>query len=250
MKKLTIHKGKIVQPDNNKPVYLHGVNLGGWLMMEAYFLHTPNSPVKDLTKRLLATVGPRGVAEFYKKFRDNFIIESDLKRIASFGLNCVRLPFHHGLIEKTPFKYDKEGLSYLDNALRWAKKYGIYVILDLHGAAGSQNHDWHSDSYGKALLWKNKTNQQRTYALWEFLADRYKNESHVAGYDLLNEAVIADSVLLNKFYKQVIKSIRKNDKNHILFIEGNKWAQDLACLEQFEDEIGRASCRERVYVLV
>jgi len=236
MKKLKIHKGKIVQADNNKPVYLRGCNLGGWLMMEAYFLHTPNLPVKDLTRQLLPAIGKKGVEDFYKKFRDNFIVEADLKRIASFGLNVVRLPFHHGLIEKTPFKYDKEGLTYLDRAISWAKKYGIYVILDLHGAAGSQNHDWHSDSYGEALLWKDKKNQERTYALWEFLANRYKNETAVAGYDLLNEAVIADHVLLNKFYNNIIKAIRKNDKNHILFIEGNKWAQDLECLEFFEDD--------------
>ena len=235
MRKLKIHKAKIVQ-DNGRPFYLHGVNLGGWLMMEAYFLHAPNLPVQDLKKQLRVAVGMKGVEEFDRTFRDNFIVEADFKRIAAMGLNCLRLPFHHALIEKRPYRYDKEGLAYLDRALRWAEKYGLYVILDLHGAAGSQNHDWHSDSYGQARLWKNKTFQQRTLALWEFLADRYKNKSQVAGYDILNEAVLGDPLVLNKFYKQIINAIRRSDKDHILFIEGNKWAQDIACLDRFEDD--------------
>jgi hypothetical protein len=29
-----------------RPVFLRGVNLGGWLMMEAYLLHAQNLPEK------------------------------------------------------------------------------------------------------------------------------------------------------------------------------------------------------------
>jgi len=68
------------------------------------------------------------------------------------------------------------------------------------------------------------------------LADRYKNEETIAGYDLLNESVVADNYFLNKFYEKIITVIRRVDKNHILFLEGNKWATDLKCLKDFNDD--------------
>jgi len=231
---LKVASGKIKL--GGRPVMLHGVNLGGWLMMEAYILHAPNLPERDLKKQFEEKYGLKGAQEFETLFRNNFILESDIQNIARLGFNCIRVPFNHKLIEKRPYRYDLGGVAYLDRVIRWAKKHKIWVILDLHGACGSQNHDWHSDSYGKAELWTNKSYQQRTYVLWEFLADRYKNETALAGYDLLNEAVLNDTSLLNHFYKEVIRAIRSADKNHILFIEGSKWAQDLGCLDHFDDD--------------
>ena len=219
-----------------QPVILRGVNLGGWLMMEAYILHAPNLAEQIFKKNFLKTQGPQALKAFEKDFRDHFIQESDIKKVSQMGFNCVRVPFNYRAIETRPRRYDGEGLKYLDRVISWAKENKVWLILDLHAAWGAQNHDWHSDSLGQALLWKKKTFQHRTLQLWEFLADRYKDEPTVAGYDLLNEAVLDDSKLLNAFYKQLIKTIRSVDRNHILFVEGNRWAQDLECLEDFPDD--------------
>lgn len=227
-------KTKIID-GNGTPVALKGVNLGGWLMMEGYILHAPNVAEQIFKKNFAKRLGQQALKDFEKSFRGCFIQEQDFKRIAELGFNCIRLPFNYRLVEKRPYVYDAKGLSYLDAALIWAKKYGIWVILDLHAAPGAQNHDWHSDSLGKADLWKRKDCQERVFALWEFLADRYKDAESVAGYDLLNESVIDNPALLNQFYKKVIKHIRSVDKNHIIFVEGNKWATDIACLDEFDD---------------
>jgi len=221
---------------NSRTVHLRGVNLGGWLMMEGYILHAPNRAEQLFKENFAKILSVKALRQFEEDFCNQFIQENDFKNIARLGFNCVRVPFNHRLIEKIPYKYDAHGLSFLDRAISWAKKYRIYVILDLHGACGAQNHDWHSDSLGKAALWTKESYRQRTYALWEFLADRYKNEEWVAGYDILNEAVTHDVRGLNNFYKNTIKAIRGIDRNHILFVEGNKWAQDIACLEEFDDD--------------
>jgi len=151
-------------------------------------------------------------------------------------MNCIRVPFHYKLIEKKAYRCNLNGVRYLDQVISWAKKHNVYIILDLHAACGSQNPDWHSDSGGHADLWRNKRCQERTLSLWEFLADRYKDNATVAGYDLLNESEVADPIRLNRFYKKMIKSVRKADKNHIIFIEGNKWASNIHCLDKFEDD--------------
>jgi len=231
---LKVSKNQIL--DGARPFRLKGVNLGGWLMMEAYFMYAPSLAVQVFKKDFEKRLGRKALLEFERQFSDNFIRKEDLKNIAGMGCNCFRLPFNFRLIESAPYEYDLNGVGYLDRAIRWAKTCGLKVILDLHAAPGAQNHDWHSDSLGKADLWHSRANQKRVFALWKFLADRYKNETAVAGYDLLNESVIVDAGKLNRFYAELIREIRKVDKNHILFVEGNHWAMDLDCLDDFDDE--------------
>lgn len=222
--------------DGTKEVSLRGINLGGWLMMEAYILHAPNFAEQLFKKKFAARLGPEALADFERTFRANFIREEDIADIRRLGMNCIRVPFNHRLIEKRPFVYEESGLKYLDDVIAWAGKNRIWVILDLHGAPGGQNHDWHSDSLGKAELWTKASNRKRTYALWEMLAGRYKKEPWVAGYDLLNEPVMNDMKLLNEFYRETIRAVRRADKDHIIFVEGNKWSTIIDGLDEYDDD--------------
>ncbi len=222
-------QGTNIVDANQKKLHLRGTNFGGWLMMEGYFMHAPNTAEQLLKKQWKKELGEKSLREFEYQFRSNFITESDMKQVAAWGFNSLRLPFNYRLIEDG-------GLVFIDKAISWAKKYGVYLILDLHGAPGAQNHDWHSDSLGKAELWTKKKNRHKVYQIWEFLADRYKDEPIIAGYDVLNEAVMNDVPLLNEFYRETIKAIRRCDKKHILFIEGNRWAQVIDVLDDFSDD--------------
>lgn len=232
---LKTENSKIVDA-TGQPVTLRGVNLGGWLMMEGYFLHSLNIPESHFKKDFAKKLGPEALKDFEKSFRSCFIDQDDINHIAQMGFNCIRVPFHYKLIEPKAGQFSADGVGWLDRVIKWARQAKLWVILDLHAAVGCQNHDWHSDSRGEARLWKSKAYQKRTLALWEFLADRYKNETALAGYDLLNESVVEDAQYLNDFYRRLIKRIRKVDQNHILFVEGNKWATDLAALDVFDDD--------------
>lgn len=227
-------QGKIIGL-NGKPFILKGVNLGGWLLMEGYILHSLNVGESVFKKEFLKTLGKEDLTRFEKNFRETFIQEEDFQKIARLGFNCIRLPFHYKLIEKKPYRYSSEGLVYLDKTIAWAKKYNLLIILDLHAAAGCQNHDWHSDSVGQAQLWSNPQYQNRTAALWKFLANRYRDCSQIAGYDILNESVVSNARKLNCLYRKIFKAIRSVDPNHIIFLEGNLWATNIACLDNFRD---------------
>jgi hypothetical protein len=220
---------------------IKGINLGGWLMMEGYILAGRNIPESSFKKEFAKKYGAKGLAEFERLFRDNFISEADFKNISDMGANTVRLPFNCRLIETRPYKYDKQGLAYLEKALSWADKYGLKIILDLHAAPGAQNQDWHSDSNGKAMFWKKQEFQDRACALWQALADKFKDSPAILGYDILNEPVLAKSKkeVLIRFYQAAVKAIRQVDKKNKIFLEGNTWATDIEGLEAaLSDNVG------------
>jgi len=207
-------------------------------MMEGYILGGSNIAEHIFKNNFAKIYGRRVLMEFQDRFRDSFITEADIKRISSWGASCIRVPFNYRLIETRPYKYSKKGLNYLKKAVCWAKKYNMHVLLDLHAARGSQNKDWHSDSAGRALLWEEKEHRERTAMLWQYLADEFKDEEAVCGYDILNEPVIDRKKipLLKAFYKRVIKKIREVDGAHAVFLEGNLWAQEIDFLEDLLED--------------
>lgn len=231
---LTIKDTSIINSEGRQ-VFLHGVNLGGWLMMEGYILHGRNIAERIFKREFKKRWGRKELSGFTELYRNNFIQESDFKNISSSGLNCIRLPFNYRLLE------EKNGLKILKNAVTSCEKYHIYCILDMHAAPGCQNQDWHADSDGKAELWASKKHQEKFFRLWEKMADEFKAESAVAGYDILNEPVIksADAgKILRSFYIKAVKRIRNIDKNHIIFLEGNTWSQALEHIgEPFADNL-------------
>lgn len=232
-------KGTRIVDASGDPVMLRGVNLGGWLMMEGYMLFGRNIPEKAFRESFGRALGKDSLDDFTRSFRDTFIREEDIRTIKSWGANCVRIPFNYRLIEfeDRPFSLNEEGLSYLNRAVKWCEEHELYCILDMHAAPGSQNNAWHSDSYGTTELFSNEFNIDRYLRLWHFLAELYKDSNAVAGYDVLNEAVVpflSESVLKD-LYRRVTKEIRDADTKRIIFLEGNFWAQRLDFLGKPED---------------
>jgi len=88
----------------------------------------------------LRVQGQDSAGQFWLKFRKNYITETDIKRIAELGFNSVRpaLNARHFLTEGENPVYVDEGFELLDNLIRWCKKYGVYAIIDMHGAPGGQ----------------------------------------------------------------------------------------------------------------
>lgn len=106
-------------------------------------------------------------------------------------------------------------------------RHGIYTILDLHAAPGGQNQDWHCDNpTGYAAFWDHKHFQDRVINLWRVIAERYKGNPWVAGYNPLNEPADDQWTRLLSFYDRIVPAIREIDPEHILFLEGNTFSMD------------------------
>jgi len=121
-----------------------------------------------------------------------------------------------------------KGFEMTDSLLSWCEQNEMYLILDLHAAPGGQGYDQAISDYdpSKPSLWESSANRSKAASLWKKLAERYKDEQWIGGYDLLNEPNwnLPGGQLLRAFYDMVTDSIRSVDTNHIIYIEGNWFA--------------------------
>lgn len=155
--------------------------------------------------------------------------EEDFQRVKAMGMNCIRFYMNYLTFEEddTPFEYKKEGWDWLDKNIAWAKKHGIYLILNMHVPQGG----FQSNAKGHAL-WQEKMNQVRLKKLWRAIANRYANEPIIAGYDLLNEPGVPDSAgQWKQLAQDITDDIRTVDKNHLIIVErtnsiNKKWTND------------------------
>jgi endoglucanase len=211
-----------------QPVTLRGIGLGGWMNMENFITGFPanESAFRAVVQRALG----RPQAEyFFERYLDNFFTAADAAFIKSLGFNLVRLPFNYRHFEddQQPLVLRPAGLARLEQAVRLCAEQGLYTILDLHAAPGCQNQDWHSDNPSQqAGFWQHRHFQDRAVWLWQVLAEHFKDNPWVAGYDPLNEPADPSGELLAPFYRRVVAAIREIDPRHILFLEGNRYAQD------------------------
>jgi hypothetical protein len=221
---------------DGKPVQLRGMSLGGWLVQEGYILQMPGygSP-SSIRASIQDLVGPDNTDRFFDRYTSRFVAEQDIAQIARWGLNSVRVPFNYRLVfDPVSQSFLQSGFDLLQRLSGWCRKYGIYLVLDMHCAPGGQNNGNISDSDGVlARLWTDTSNQDLTVRIWAEIARRFVHDPYVLGYDLLNEPVLPQgysNAPLRSLYERLATEIRKWDPHHILFIEGNWYATDFLLL--------------------
>lgn len=225
-------KGKEIVTPDGKPILLKGMNLGNWLVPEGYMFHFQkvSSPrmIYDLFDIL---IGVEDANYFWDSFRENYITKEDIHFIKSLGFNSIRIPFNWKLFitEYPERKLEGVGYALLDRVIKWCKEENLYVILDMHCAPGGQTGDNIDDSYGYPFLFESPASQLQTIKIWHKLAEIYKDETIVIGYDLLNEPIAHYfdkdklNLTLEPLYKRITEAVREVDKNHIIFLGGAQW---------------------------
>ncbi|RPJ86609.1 MAG: carbohydrate-binding protein, partial [Acidobacteria bacterium] len=229
----TLAAGQIVDRAG-RPLQLRGLNLGGWLVPEGYMLQVPGygSPTA-IRDRIVELIGEDDTNQFFELYRVNYVTEEDIRQIAGWGFNSVRVPFHFRVLyDPVKESFLESGFGLMARLLGWCRTHGLYVILDMHCAPGGQNKDNISDSDGiEARLWTETANQDLTVKIWGEIARRFAREEWVLGYDLLNEPVLPSgytNVALRSLYIRLTTEIRKVDPHHLILVEGSWYATDFS----------------------
>ncbi|MBF6625959.1 cellulase family glycosylhydrolase [Aerococcaceae bacterium zg-BR9] len=167
---------------------IKGVNLGGWLVLEKWMTPTLFEDIKSDDEYYLALDLPENEYKTrIKLHRDYFITEADFIRIASAGINSVRIPVPYFIFgDRPPYI---ECVSYLDKAFKWAEKAGLKILIDLHTAPLSQN-GFDNGGISGVCRWAQLPEEvEFVLEVLEKLSKRYGTNQSLWGIQVLNEPV-------------------------------------------------------------
>jgi endoglucanase len=159
--------------------------------------------------------------------------EKDLAVLAQdWGANLVRWQLIRYRLppNETGFTaYDQwleNELVRLDRGLVWAGKMGVKVVVDLHSPPGGKAT---SSGYQAAIgsLWTDPKAQAKFIEVWREIAVRYKGDSRIWGYDLVNEPddsnVAEGCDDWQGLAERTGRAVREIDPGCTLIIEPTSW---------------------------
>ena len=248
--------GRSLYDPAGKRLQLNGINAGQLLLQEGWMSPFAIEPLKNADgsyakdkdgniqypefsesefrqalkeNQNLASYDPEELMQYY---RECFFTAEDFRIIKEdLGFNTIRLPFYYLNIlnEDLSLKSEDEAFAYLDWFVGEAAKQELYIVLDLHGAPGSQSGYEHSGVYSKyAGLWESEENVNATVALWTYIAQHYTQTRPdlgrwIATYDLMNEPTekykgVTTKVCWDVFDK-IYDAIRAVGDDHVITME-------------------------------
>ena len=206
-------------PHHNFIGFEKGMGIGGWLTNYKRFNVLPEQ------WRTQFSVGD------FEHFQ-TYITESDIKYIASLGLDHVRVGFDQIVLEKSNGVYREEIFALLDNFVGWCKKYNLNIVFNLHKAVGN-----YCDIKENVELLDNDELQQRFINLWLAFEKRYANDNSIV-FELLNEVRDVSADKWNSLADKTIRAIRAVNKERKIIIGGTDWnhAGALKNLKLYDDK--------------
>lgn len=247
--------GEDIVDANGNTVALRGTNFGGWLVQEGWMCPTAQTDTLSTNMTLYSRFGRERAEALIAAYEESWITEADFAGVKALGLNVVRVPFTYmnvydylsdkgELLHPSEFTLREDPFERLDFALEMCKKYELYLILDLHGAVGSQNGSDHSGDTSRTNLYADtelgEAYRAKTAELWSLVAEHFAGESNVAGYDLLNEPTRGKVETENQkfkrqwdYYDVLYDAVRAEDPDHMIFIESTWETQDLPSPESY-----------------
>ncbi|MDD2973098.1 MAG: cellulase family glycosylhydrolase [Lachnospiraceae bacterium] len=168
---------------------VNGVNLGNWLVLEkwmnpALFEGTTAEDEYYLPRQLSKEVYEARM----KIHRSEYITERDFTRIASWGMDAVRIPVPYFIFgDREPFIGCVEDL---DKAFNWAEKYGLKILIDLHTAPDGQNGSDNGGICGVCKWAQEPEEVEFELTVLERLARRYGKREGLWGIEVLNEPAL------------------------------------------------------------
>lgn len=170
---------------------IRGVNLGSWFVPENWMVDVYNGSGGDCFCDFVRKVGRNEAETRIIQHLNSWIVESDFAWLASQRVNNIRLPIGYWNVINDPYNMyvpvdPSTSFKYIDQAFDWAEKYGITVLLDLHGGPGSQQGQDHSGCSG-SIGWNTPQNHELSVKAISSMIQRYGSRPNLYGIELLNE---------------------------------------------------------------
>lgn len=150
-----------------------------------------------------------------------FISEDDVKRVADWGFDHIRLPIDYEVLENDDAEDYMDGIMFVNQMVSWCQDYNLDIVLDLHKAYGYDFND--AGDAEKNNLFSDESLKRRFIDLWVRMAKRYGNFKNVA-FELLNEVVEEENAdIWNNLINQTVKAIRVYAPETPIIYGGIQW---------------------------
>ena len=181
--------------------------------------------------------------------------DEDAAMMESDGFDVVRVAVSWGRLEPQRGQWDQSYLEDIADTVRMLTAHHLWVVLDMHfldwsssfGGSGApawasvplapnlhlgvlgdwQRHLSPAVNLANSYFWVSPDWQADYMRAWQLLAERFRADSGVAGYDLYNEphAIPLPPVRFEKdfmwpLYAHTIDAIGAVDPNHLFIVEG------------------------------
>lgn len=131
---------------HNLPTWkIRGVNLGGWLLSEPWLMVDEWAAMGCGTAcsefDCVRALGQAKADTAFNAHYGRWITPSMVQDMHNAGLNTIRIPIgywsYRDIVDSSE-SFPKMDLKYLDAVVQKAADLGMFVVMDLHGAPGSQ----------------------------------------------------------------------------------------------------------------
>lgn len=197
----------------------HGMGIGGWLTNYKRFNVLPD--------KWKMTLSPGDYEHF-----ETYITQDDVRNIASFGVDHIRLGFDQIVLEEKPYVYCERTFRCVDKFVAWCRESKLNVVLNLHKAVGN-----YCDVPSPVALLDDAELQNRFVALWLEFERRYHGDNAIV-FELLNEVTNVNPKAWNALAARTIREIRKLNPMRKIVIGSTccNSCETLKDLQLFDDE--------------
>ncbi|KAH4799929.1 hypothetical protein HBH61_219570 [Parastagonospora nodorum] len=216
---------------------IQGLNIGGWLVLEPWI--TPsifdaanaNRPAKDIVDEytLGQKLGRDAALQVLRRHWDTWVRWEDFNKIKQSGFNVVRIPIGFLAYDTFGSPYVSGAAPYIDAAIDWARGLGLKIIIDLHGAPGSQNGYDNSGQRTDNPQWTTGNNVDKTVQVLRTISQKYaqtKYQDVVVGIQLLNEPALylsqVNENVTRQFYRDGYGQVRQVSDTPVILHDGFK----------------------------
>ncbi len=199
--------------------FRRGMGIGGWLTNYKRFNVLPDE------WKLPLTIGD------FEHF-DRYITGEDVARIASFGMDHIRLGFDQIVVEEGPYRYRERIFRLIENFVGECGRRNLNVVLNLHKAIGN-----YCDIREDVSLMDDEELRNRFVALWLEFERRFHDRPDVA-FELMNEVRDVKPELWNSLAERTIGELRSLNPSRKIIVGGTCWNSPRALkdLPLFDDE--------------
>lgn len=202
-----------------------------WITPSIFYAANKDRRPEDIVDEytLCEKLGKDAALSILRTHWDSWVTYEDFYKIKQAGFNVVRIPVGYWAYDTFNSPYISGASVYIDAAIDWARMLDLRIIVDLHGAPGSQNTYDNSGQRMGSPQWQTGDTVPRTLKVLDTISQKYAQPRYqdvVIGIQLLNEPALYFSELsfatTKQFYRDGFNQVRETSDTTVILHDGFK----------------------------